>query len=168
MELLFSYASNLHPGRLKSRLGKVERIGLAKVAGYRLDICVKGGDKSAKATLIETGNTQDEVWGILTSHTAEQIHHLDKLEGTGFNYERVALSVEKESGSKVKAWAYVGKSEYFDKTLKPFEWYLQYIRQGAKEIGLPPAYRMRFDEFRAMPDHDVERNTMHMQILNAY
>jgi len=86
-------------------------------------------------------------------------HALDKHEGaTGNNpgYDRAAIQVHTDSGNR-DVTTYLARKERIDESLKPYTWYLELIRCGAGQHGLPEDYRQKIENTMDIPDPDEDR-----------
>ena len=84
---------------------------------------------------------------------------MDRYEGaTGNNpgYDRVAIQVHTVSGNR-DVTTYLARKERVDESLKPYTWYLELIRCGAEQHGLPEDYRHRIESILDIPDPDENR-----------
>lgn len=84
---------------------------------------------------------------------------LDRYEGaTGNNpgYDRAGIQVHTDSGDR-DVTTYLARRGRIDESLKPYTWYLELIRCGAEQHGLPEDYRQRIQNTMAIPDPDEDR-----------
>jgi hypothetical protein len=116
-------------------------------------------DDSGKADLVHTGEPEDIVHGIVYQFDPDEWPALDRYEGaTGNNpgYDRVAIQVHTDSGDR-DVTTYLARKERVDESLKPYTWYLQLIRCGAEQHGLPEDYRQKIENTMAIPDPNENR-----------
>ena len=86
-------------------------------------------------------------------------HALDKHEGaTGNNpgYDRTPIQVHTDSGDR-DVTTYLARRGRIDESLKPYTWYLELIRCGAEQHGLPEDYCQRIENTMAIPDPNENR-----------
>ncbi len=134
----FAYGSNIWAGWIRNWIPDVKVIGTATLPKYRLVFNKQGRDGSGKANLEKTGNSEDEVRGVLYELSKEEKAELDKKEGrNGYKHETFRKLVD-DKGTEVPAWAYVATNP--KEGLKPYDWYLRIIIGGAIEQDFPPAY----------------------------
>lgn len=65
---------------------------------------------------------------------------LDRAEGLGSGYEIWEVEAIGRDGDVRLAEVYVACASSIDPTLKPYDWYLSLIIDGAKARGLPESY----------------------------
>lgn len=137
--VVFSYGSNMSIKRIKERIPNVSKIGIGKIKGYTITFFKKSKDGSGKATIIKA-KEDSEVWGVLFSISEKDKKKLDKIEGLGYGYNITNLDVYNENDEIIKAYAYIAEENYINENLKPFDWYFNYVLNGAKENNLPFEY----------------------------
>jgi len=84
---------------------------------------------------------------------------LDRYEdATGNNpgYDRAAIQVHTDSGDR-DVTTYLARKERVDESLKPYTWYLEVIRCGAEQHGLPEDYRQKIENTMDIPDPNENR-----------
>ena len=156
----FAYGSNMSSARLRARAPSARVLGVARLDRYRLMWHKAGQDGSAKCDIVETGDAQDTVWGVLYAMTANDKVRVDAAEGLGRGYELKALRVVAQGGP-VSAWAYCATAVVSG--LRPFDWYQRYVLAGAIEHGLPPAYCRAIAAVACTDDPDRTRAAEHRQ-----
>ena len=129
---IFAYGSNMHPDRMRERVPGAVARAKARLEGHRLVLNKRGRDGSAKANLAPDAGGR--VWGVLWEMDEDGARRLDGHEG---GYERVRVSVRTEAGP-VEAFAYVSTRLHDDEV--PYDWYLDYIVEGARAFGFPDDY----------------------------
>ncbi len=154
-ERVFCYGSNMLTQRLIKRLGSVKLIGTAKLNGYSFSYNKKSKDGSTKANIIKTDN--DLVFGVVFEITTPQKYELDKFEGNGYKDKEVL--VEYLDGSKENVLCYIATdNEYLSTEGTPsYDWYKEFIMQGAKEHSLPEDYISFLDSFKSIKDPNILR-----------
>ena len=102
-ELYFAYGSNMLGQRLKDRVKSAEFFSNAWIRSYEVRFRKKSDDGSGKADLVQTGDLEDIVHGVVYQFDPDHWPALDKHEGaTGNNpgYDRVPIQVHTVSGSR--------------------------------------------------------------------
>ena len=158
-ELYFAYGSNMLEQRLKDRVKSAEFLSNAWIRGYEVRFRKISIDGSGKADLVETGNPEDIVHGVVYQFDPDDWPALDRYEGaTGNNpgYDRAAIQVHTDSGNR-DVTTYLARKEKVDESLKPYTWYLELIRCGAEQHGLPEDYRQKIENILDIPDPEENR-----------
>lgn len=135
--LYFAYGSNMLTSRLRepTRCPSAQPIGVATLPGYALKWHKRSNDGSGKCDVIEDATAT--VYGVLFDIDSGEKSALDRAEGCGHGYEQADFAVLL-NGQSVKAMAYVATD--VDASKSPFDWYRDYVVNGAIEHGLPEAY----------------------------
>ena len=81
---------------------------------------------------------------------------LDLAEGLGFGYAEKTVVVHSPAGQLVQAMTYTALK--FDKSLKPFSWYLHHVLEGARESKLPMEYIEKISSIDSMRDTNIDRH----------
>jgi gamma-glutamylcyclotransferase (GGCT)/AIG2-like uncharacterized protein YtfP len=137
----FAYGSNMHPERMSARVPSAAALGVARLPGYRLAFHKRSTDGSGKGDIVPAAA---EVWGVLYRIAAAELPLLDAAEGPG--YKRVRLRPElRGPGVGHDAFAYRARPEFIAPELLPLDWYMVYVREGARYHGLPAAYQAWLD-----------------------
>lgn len=88
-QLYFAYGSNMNQERLESRVGKVKKVGTARLFGWKLTFNC-GRNAWRFANIIMTGlYGQDMVEGIVYELDEKQLKKLDEFEGSPYAYQRI-------------------------------------------------------------------------------
>jgi gamma-glutamylcyclotransferase len=153
----FAYGSNMLTARLHFRCPGAEKIGPAFLTGYSLCFDKRSRDGSGKCTIRHTGNPSDVVHGVLFTIPQSQVPSLDRAEGEGTDYDRVAIQAETKNDKTVPAETYIAKVEKIDRHAIPYDWYLDLVVTGAEQHGLPKAYIEKLRRVRAFPDPMPQR-----------
>ena len=91
---------------------------------------------------------------------------LDGIEGSA--YERITLEVlRSETGTALPVFSYRALAAAIDNCLTPFDWYLEFVVQGAVHHGLPTAYVDQLRRVSAASDANDERANREQGVLNA-
>jgi gamma-glutamylcyclotransferase (GGCT)/AIG2-like uncharacterized protein YtfP len=158
-ELYFAYGSNMLEQRLKERVKSAEFFSNAWIRGYEVRFRKISIDDSGKADLVQTGNPEDIVHGVVYQFDPADWHALDKHEGATRNnpgYDRVPIRVHTDSGSR-DVTTYLAQKERIDESLKPYTWYRDLILCGAEQHGLPEDYRQKIGNNTGIPDPEENR-----------
>lgn len=97
--------------------------------------------------------------GVVYQFDPDDWPALDRYEGaTGNNpgYDRAAIQVHTDSGDR-DVTTYLARRGRIDESLKPYTWYLEVIRCGAEQHGLPENFRQTIENTMAIPDPDENR-----------
>ena len=158
-ELYFAYGSNMLEQRLKYRVGSAEFFSNAWIHGYEVRFHKISIDDSGKADLVQTGNPEDIVHGVVYQFDPDHWHALDKHEGAIGNnpgYDRAAIQIHTDSET-FNVTTYLARRARIDESLKPYIWYLELIRCGAEQRGLPEDYRRKIENIVDIPDPEENR-----------
>ena len=160
--LNFAYGSNMSSHRLRARTPSARSLGPARLPGHRLAWCKKGSDGSAKCHIVETGRSDDVVWGVLYEIDIDEKRLLDEAEGLGVHYVHRDVRVDTDAGA-VDAGAYFAIDS--DDSLQPFDWYVGFVLAGAVEHALPPEYVAAIGAVPAVVDPDAARRARNLSTL---
>ena len=150
--------------RIKRRAPSTQVISPGFVEGHRLRFHKKSRDGSGKATIIETGEETDRVWGVLIDIAFKDKLSLDIAEGLGRGYGEKAIKVFHQNQLSLSQ-TYVAQESYLDTALIPYGWYLDYMVTGAMENGLPTWYVRWLRRQDHLIDRDEERKALNRYIL---
>ncbi len=131
MHINFAYGSNMALSRIRARLPKVKRLGVACLKDFQLIFNKAGWDGSGKCDV--TPEQGEHVWGVLYALSDEEKAILDDIEGT--RYQALEISVTTQEGEQISCYCYKGKAH--DDALPPFDWYINHVWMGAKENQFP-------------------------------
>ncbi len=89
----FAYGSNKREGGLKERVPDAEFLHVARLPGHDLRFHKRSRDGSGKCDAFQTGDPEDEVWGLIVDVPDDQRPSLDAAEGlnSGSRAESVAV-----------------------------------------------------------------------------
>lgn len=161
----FAYGSNMHPGRLLTRINSAVVVGVARLPQHRLAFHKRGADGSGKGNIVAAAGA--EVWGVVYSVNVADAAVLDRIEGPG--YSRVDLEVvQTESGENVSAFSYRARARAIADDLHPFSWYLDFLLHGAAHHGLPDHYLEQLRRVAAIADADSERARLAGSLLDRW
>ncbi|MFW5966517.1 MAG: gamma-glutamylcyclotransferase family protein [Persicimonas sp.] len=160
----FAYGSNMLTERLRRRVPSAHPIGSARLDDWALRFHKHGQDGSAKCNIVKADG--GVVHGVIFEIEPGERYLLDEAEGLGCGYELARVDVHRE-GREHDAFCYVASEHYIEPSLAPFEWYLDFVRHGAAEHGLPLDYRRRFEQLEALDDERRSRAQKNRSILAA-
>ena len=168
--LVFAYGSNLCLERIGARISEVRVVVTGRVDGFRLAFHKRSRDGSGKADAFFTGDPSDCVWGAVYALLADDKEKLDRFEGLGVDYLERAVSVRtlNKSRASIDAVAYIASKEKIDKTSKPYDWYHDFVRRGARQHGLPEEYVREIELWSTQHDPDATRSTRERSVLIPY
>ena len=158
----FAYGSNMLTERLTDRCPTVEAIGIAVAVGYRLEFSkLSRLDKSGKATLDKVTQPRRRTYGVVFKIRNCCLPALDKAEGKGKGYNRCdKFSVTLlPDGKQTQVITYIASACAVNDSLKPYDWYLALVIQGAIQHKLPKAYIASLREFAFKTDREQNRKT---------
>jgi len=128
--LYFAYGSNLSIDRLYKRCPSSRYIGTATLHGYTL--VFRGRPKDAKATIVKAPH--GVVVGAVFDMAELDGIALDRFEGTPEVYRRATVRVIDWEGYEATVITYMMTAKTDG---RPRESYLNHIRSGYKDCGLP-------------------------------
>ena len=162
---VFAYGSNLHVGRMRSRVPSAEPMAIGYVANRRIVFHKRSNDGSAKADASYTADPNDRVWGAIYRIDARETPILDRHEFLGIGYDREQIGVVTEHGTMVTAWIYVACFGAIDRPMRPYSWYLEFIVKGAHQHRLPLCYITTLNRIESENDPDLSRDELNRRIL---
>jgi len=153
MRLYFVYGSNLCLKRFKdpSRVPSASFKCVATLEGYRVFFWKRSVDGSGKATIVRDPDSNVVV--ALFSYEDKDHEKLKKAEA---GYAECIVAIKSSAGKK-EVLTFICDSQKVDRTLQPYDWYLDLIRYGGRELGLPAEYLSRFDSVVAKVDPNAAR-----------
>lgn len=160
-----AYGSNLHPWRLEERVGSVEVLGTVALNGWSLCFDKRGGDGSAKANLHAAAGLSRSAFAAVYLLEPGQVGILDRFEGCGWGYETFPMTVRMRDAA-VDGFTYLAPLQWITPTMRPFDWYLRLIVEGAHFHGFPERYIDEIANQPARRDPDVGRARAAMRTLN--
>lgn len=151
-----AYGSNLHPERLRRRLGYVRLLRTVKLDGFRLSFEKRGRDGSGKCNLYRTSHGSGVAHGAIFEISRGGKRLLDGIEGLGKGYREEQLDLN-GSGHREKVFAYVAEHTHIDEELRPYSWYRELVVLGAEFHGFPDEYVRSIKSIHALQDADWSR-----------
>lgn len=131
VDLYFAYGSNMSSRRLLERVASARPRGPARLRGMRLAVNKRGRDGSGKANVVIDART--EVWGVVYEISPDEWQVLDRFE---WGYVRRRDEVWMEE-TRVGVQLYTARAPFVDEGLRTFDWYREYLLEGAREHALP-------------------------------
>jgi len=97
-----------------------------------------------------------EVFGALFEFEQEDLSALRAAEGYSKHYREEEVGVFTLDGS-VSAMTYIANDAYYDSSQVPYGWYVDLIRCGARQVGIPDFYIAQFVSVICKADKDAAR-----------
>jgi cation transport regulator ChaC len=164
----FAYGSNMYTARLTAptRCPSAVSLGIALVREHVLKFDKVSTDGSGKCDMEQTGDPNDEVWGVIFEIDASEKQALDQAEGLGSGYDEQSVIPITPDGVQFPhpTVAYVATRK--NANLQPYYWYKAFVLAGAEDHQLPAAYVA--DNIRAVAaqqDLDLTRRTNNESLL---
>jgi len=132
--------------------------------GWQLKFHKRGQDTSAKCNMLQTGKTNDKVYGVVYEMLESEKNDLDKVEGLHSGYSLAQIEIP-ELGT---SFFYQAEYDYIDDELLPFDWYKEMVVAGGRYHAFPDTYLMQINRVAAMSDNDIARHQHNMEILNIF
>jgi len=163
---IFAYGSNMNLNRLKNRVPSAVKISNGFIEGFSLKCSKASKDGSGKATVLNTGNKVNLVWGVLFEIDEKEKPQLDKAEALNYGYDERIIEVN--GGKEIHlAQIYFANDKSINEELKPYNWYKAFITEGAKENGLPNDYINKLESLNSEQDKNYERRIKNENILKV-
>jgi hypothetical protein len=156
-----AYGSNLHPARLEARVGPVDCLGALALPGWMLRFDKRGADGSSKANLRAAPGSDETAWAVAYRLHRSQYRTLDRFEGCGSGYESFFIRISIGDRNH-DALAYLAPSHWIANAMRPFDWYLRLVMEGARFHEFPAGYIERIESTPSIEDHDAERARRHL------
>ncbi len=160
-----AYGSNLHPARLRARLGPIEVLGAAVLEGRRLSFDKLGTDASGKCTVHP--DPAGTLHGALFVLTPAQRATLDGIEGVGAGYTVERVTVD-QAGATLEAFTYVAQATHLRPGLAPFGWYRGLVEAGTVFHGFPADYLEAIRAVATVEDPDARRRRRNAALLRSW
>lgn len=159
----FAYGSNMALARLQQRVPSAAPVSAGRVIGHQLRFHKLGSDGSGKCDLFATGCDAHEVHGVLYRFDISHKPALDAAEGLGYGYEEKSVEVQVADGQRLEAWSYYAIR--IRQGLQPWDWYKNFVVEGARQSGLPTEYIAALERIPALRDPDEQRRQQSLQIM---
>lgn len=147
-----AYGSNLHPGRLRERVPSATHLGTCFLASYSLRFHKRGKDDGSGKCNIIAGDSG--VFVAIFEIAEIERKELDRFEGLGYGYNRQEIQVPEYGPCST----YIADPGAIDETLRPLDWYKEYVLRGARFHGLPFDYVAALESVAADGDSDRLRS----------
>ena len=158
----FAYGSNMSVKRLRTRLSRVNQIGVYYLAKHDLRFHKISTDGSGKCDAYYTGNISDSVIGILYEIDELEKPVLDRFESLGYGYNEKEVLLTDRQGNLERAITYYAIR--IDVSLLPYSWYKQHVLLGAREAYLPEHYINQIEAVTAKKDLNEKREFKEIRI----
>jgi len=162
----FSYGSNLLFERIVKRVPSVEVIQLHRLDQFELVFNKRSIDRSTKANM-RKARAESYLYGVIHKIHLREKADLDKAEGLGMGYELDFFESELD-GEIVSIGYYIAKDPDYLTQGRPYDWYLDYVKFGAKENQFPEGYLDNLNSVLYQIDLDNKRREEHDKVLNNY
>jgi gamma-glutamylcyclotransferase len=153
----FAYGSNMLEQRLHKRCKSANLRGVASATDWLLTFSKRSRDDSGKATIHKvTGNW---LFGVVYDLDESDLPKLDRFEGVGNGYDRANDFLVHMEGSDelLRTVTYMADLTHTDRTLRPYDWYLDLVLAGARQHSLPAEYVNELDATQAVLDPWCDR-----------
>lgn len=158
----FAYGSNMSIYRIQQRISNSQFVGVYSLKGYDLRFHKVGQDTSAKCDAFKTNIDLDRVEGVVFEIDNDDLARLDKIEGVGNGYEKIAVTVIGANNKKIIAFMYSATS--INESLLPYDWYKKHVLEGAKSAGLSSSYIKKIEQIHSIKDPDRNRDKLEVKI----
>jgi gamma-glutamylcyclotransferase len=144
-KVYFAYGSNMKTDRMTKRVPSAKPLSYAKLMDKKLTFNKISSDGSGKTNIVDSEN--NVVLGVLFEVDEKDIMKLDAIEK---GYEKQDVTVLGTDGQQIHTFTYV--SAQTKDGLKPYDWYLNFLIEGAEENKLPKDYVDYLRGFESVPD----------------
>lgn len=158
----FAYGSNMHAGRIRTRIPGARPIEAAILEGHALNFHKRSRDGSAKCSV--GPDVTQHVAGVVYRFPTPALARLDRFEGAGYRRGVVLVSGVR-SGRRYRAYCYAAKAHAVDEECIAFEWYRDIIVAAAEAHSMPIDYVDRLRRVPARPDPNGPRHRRHVALL---
>lgn len=139
---------------------------VCRLPGYVLRWSKISNDGSGEAHIVKVDGDA-VVWGVVFKIFEDDRQQLNDREGLGNGYTQDELTVlRRDTGAGVKAQTYLVEEGATEGPL-PYDWYRNYVLQGARQHALPPDYVATIQEQPVQVDADSQRRARRLG-LNCY
>ncbi len=166
MSNYFAYGSNMLLERLRERVPSASLITAAKLPGHALKFHKRSVDGSGKCNAFETGNPEDEIYGVIFQIDKAEKPALDRAEGLGRGYSQKEVKLIDLDGD-LTAYTYVADADYIDDSLRPYGWYRDFVVEGAKQNLLPSDYIHQLESLPVWKDPNLDGAKRNRRILEG-
>lgn len=161
----FAYGSNMYTKRLQAaaRCPSAKAIGVAALCNYALKWHKHSKkDGSGKCDVVCEDGSQ--VLGVLYSIPSTEKSALDREEGRGKGYDKIAVLVH-SNGAEVEAITYMATET--NPALQPYTWYQALVLAGAREHRFPEDYIASIQAVAAIKDPDSKRHSENIGLIEG-
>lgn len=158
---IFAYGSNMNLDRLKERVPSANKLLNVFIKSYTIKCNKISTDGSSKANIVETGNDDDIVWGVIFEIDGSEKSNLDEYEQ---GYNDSILSFLDSENNPHEAQVYIADESAINDDLLPYDWYKEYIVSGAKENDLPKEYIEKLEAIKFIEDTNTERRNKNLGV----
>ncbi len=145
--------------RLQARCPSAVFVGPAFVCGYELQFSKRSIDCSGKATIVESKDSFQKLYGAIFQIDESEIGKLDKAEGSDYERREDFCVVKLDDDQETKVTTYVAKPTATNVSLVPFDWYKNLIIAGARQSGLPVSYISMLERHISVSDPVATRKS---------
>jgi gamma-glutamylcyclotransferase len=131
--------------RLRERVPSARPLGVGSLKGYSLRFHKRSKDGTGKCDIVPTGDSREEVLGVVFEIEPQDVASLRRAEGTG--YEEKDVEVVTSEGP-TRAFTYRARPEWIDPALRPASWYKELLIRGAVEHHFPQFYVEKLQSVR--------------------
>lgn len=164
--LYFAYGSNMWSVRLAERITSAQFYDIGWIQNFQLAFHKRSIDGSGKCNIIKTGNLLHQTFGVLYTINDDEISELGKYEGAGEQYHETTLKILTARGSQ-KALCYIADPGWIQEGLAPYDWYLQFVINGALENNLPSEYIHSLKIVESRPDKNEPRAALNWDLIKS-
>ena len=148
--------------RLIARVPSATVLGKARLSEYTLAWHKAGSDGSGKCSIVKTSKRESNVWGVLYEIDPAEKLNLDRIEGLGYGYDEITVQLE-INRETLSACTYIATD--IAPSLKPFQWYKNFVVYGAIQNKLPQHYITILKTTESIKDKDKKRQLESRNIL---
>ena len=163
----FAYGSNMCPARLGSRV-TARILGVAILPMHSLRWHKHSRDGSGKCDAFFSGNSTDELLGVVYELADDQKTELDRIEGLGKGYVDKKVEVHLNGVGKRQAVLYAATADSIDPEAIPYDWYKEHVLCGARDHRLRQDYVDRIRAIPSKPDLDAKRASRERAIRQTH
>ena len=146
-----AYGSNLHPLRLVERLPSARLAGTRYLPDWSLRFHKLSKDESGKCGILPGS---DGVYFAIFDISNDDKLALDRIEGVGNGYAAIALDIPPFGNCA----SYRAEASHLDESLRPYDWYREFVVAGIVYHGFPSDYVARIKSVPAVRDPDTKRS----------
>lgn len=145
-----AYGSNLHPLRLADRIPSAQFTATSYLPNWSLCFHKRSKDHSGKCNIL--AGDDGVHFAIYEISDLDRIT-LGKIEGVGFGYSEISLNLPNVGD----CFSYIAEESHIDDSLRPYDWYKEFVLAGAQFHGFPDQYLQCIESIRTLCDPDSDR-----------